>query len=444
MLSSPEYEGMLKTDARSYLLCVAGSRLSHYLLTATKAIISWLPHGRSWKVHNPQAFIENIIPAFFDYQNFNSFIRLVNAWGFRRLIKGPDRNSYYHELFLRGMPHLHERMRRLGTKEKKVVAGEPNLADFQPCPPLVHTSSEFASLGPQSRPSGGDAMPATETSIRQEILPGHLSSVNTLQRSAFLPVSSFLAGSRRSRFATSNSAGLQPDVWDSYPGLPLPSQVPPPAQPLDQFSLPLDVHRRGLLTQEERLVLLARNSFYGANTVSGSLLAEENRLSLLAAPRSAAFSSLQQHQEISDISSLLALHQAQQMQVGMRASQQRQQLLWDRALEELVSQERAMVLQQQLQQQQQQQQQRQDQLTIASAAAILAAEGRYEAPSHSGRSWLPILGPPRVQESTSIVPYLDPSSDTSRVDWMTGSAETFGSLMSQDKKPESSCKPSPK
>jgi hypothetical protein len=62
------------------------------------SIISWMPHGRSWKVHNAHLFLEQVIPRFFEYTNYNSFIRLVNAWGFRRILKGPDRNSYYHEV----------------------------------------------------------------------------------------------------------------------------------------------------------------------------------------------------------------------------------------------------------------------------------------------------------------------------------------------------------
>lgn len=61
-------------------------------------IISWMPHGRAWKVHNAHAFVEEVVPRYFEYTNYNSFIRLVNAWGFRRLLKGPDRNSYYHEV----------------------------------------------------------------------------------------------------------------------------------------------------------------------------------------------------------------------------------------------------------------------------------------------------------------------------------------------------------
>ena len=61
-------------------------------------IISWMPHGRAFKVHNSHLFVEHVMSRFFEYSNYNSFIRLVNAWGFRRLTKGPDRNAYWHEV----------------------------------------------------------------------------------------------------------------------------------------------------------------------------------------------------------------------------------------------------------------------------------------------------------------------------------------------------------
>jgi len=61
-------------------------------------IISWMPHGRSWKIHNVDLFVKHVMPCFFEYNNYNSFIRLVNAWGFRRLTKGPDKNAYWHEV----------------------------------------------------------------------------------------------------------------------------------------------------------------------------------------------------------------------------------------------------------------------------------------------------------------------------------------------------------
>jgi len=55
----------------------------------------------------------------------SSFVRQANGWGFRRFTTGPNCNSYYHEYFLRGMPWLCKKMRRLKVGEKKhVMAGE--------------------------------------------------------------------------------------------------------------------------------------------------------------------------------------------------------------------------------------------------------------------------------------------------------------------------------
>jgi hypothetical protein len=61
-------------------------------------IITWMPHGRSWKVLKPNAFETLVMPLFFEYSNYHSFNRLVNAWSFRRFSSGPDRGSYYHEV----------------------------------------------------------------------------------------------------------------------------------------------------------------------------------------------------------------------------------------------------------------------------------------------------------------------------------------------------------
>jgi hypothetical protein len=61
-------------------------------------IITWMPHGRSWKVIKPNLFESLVMPLFFEYSNYHSFNRLVNAWSFRRISSGPDRGSYYHEV----------------------------------------------------------------------------------------------------------------------------------------------------------------------------------------------------------------------------------------------------------------------------------------------------------------------------------------------------------
>eukprot|EP00984_Skeletonema_dohrnii_P009451 scaffold3620_cov121-Skeletonema_dohrnii-CCMP3373.AAC.5 len=90
-----------------------------------------MSHGRSWKVFNRDLFSSYALPRYFGHTNHASFVRLVNAWGFRRITSGPDRDSYYHELFLRGKRNLHCRMTRLPDAQRKTpVTKENKSPDF--------------------------------------------------------------------------------------------------------------------------------------------------------------------------------------------------------------------------------------------------------------------------------------------------------------------------
>mmetsp|Transcript_609 Transcript_609/g.1323 ORF Transcript_609/g.1323 Transcript_609/m.1323 type:complete len:496 (+) Transcript_609:226-1713(+) len=75
-------------------------------------IIAWLPHGRSWRLVDVDKFNEQVLSSYFNQSKYTSFIRQVNGWGFRRVQTGPEANSYYHELFLRGKSNLLKFMRR--------------------------------------------------------------------------------------------------------------------------------------------------------------------------------------------------------------------------------------------------------------------------------------------------------------------------------------------
>jgi hypothetical protein len=61
-------------------------------------IISWCPHGRAWRVHNPKALEYRVLGQHFRHSKFLSFARQVNGWGFRRITQGKDRQAYYHEV----------------------------------------------------------------------------------------------------------------------------------------------------------------------------------------------------------------------------------------------------------------------------------------------------------------------------------------------------------
>jgi hypothetical protein len=102
------------------------------------SIIEWLPHGRAWRILNPRIFELHILPKYFNHNKLSSFVRQTNGWGFRRLTQGYDRNAYYHEYFLRDLPHLSKKMARPKVAEKRFV--EPDLEpDFYAMPPLPGT-----------------------------------------------------------------------------------------------------------------------------------------------------------------------------------------------------------------------------------------------------------------------------------------------------------------
>ena len=81
-------------------------------------IICFQPHGRSFKILDRDRFVSEVLPRFFPNQStISSFQRQLSIYGFLRLAKpGPDQNSYYHELFLRGRPGLLDLIKRTKTK----------------------------------------------------------------------------------------------------------------------------------------------------------------------------------------------------------------------------------------------------------------------------------------------------------------------------------------
>eukprot|EP00588_Corethron_pennatum_P035258 CAMPEP_0194343296 /NCGR_PEP_ID=MMETSP0171-20130528/96286_1 /TAXON_ID=218684 /ORGANISM="Corethron pennatum, Strain L29A3" /LENGTH=347 /DNA_ID=CAMNT_0039109439 /DNA_START=500 /DNA_END=1543 /DNA_ORIENTATION=+ len=94
-------------------------------------IISWMSHGRAFCVHDTDKFVALVLPKHFKQSKWPSFQRQLNIYGFKRITKGTDAGSYYHELFLRGIPKLSydiERMKIKGTgiKASTNPSEEPN------------------------------------------------------------------------------------------------------------------------------------------------------------------------------------------------------------------------------------------------------------------------------------------------------------------------------
>lgn len=73
-------------------------------------IISWLPDGKSFKVHNSKLFTKEILPSHFKSAKFSSFTRKLHRWGFLRQYRGVEEGAFFHDQFLRGRMDMASKM----------------------------------------------------------------------------------------------------------------------------------------------------------------------------------------------------------------------------------------------------------------------------------------------------------------------------------------------